>query len=432
MTTQRLARLFFYLTSILLNLNSGFSQNQDSVKTINWNRFIPHDSVPFTSVFKGELTKNDKRTLVLLTELEKQKIGIDKDVLAFANFAKLNPSTQKINFYVIQFPSIKIDTNPSLKNISKIVGLRSSKDPAELTQIESLVYRENGVIQNIKEVTFVKEHWSARARPETYAIEVHCLIKFVFEQGSTFDKYLPNLVINQTSIENNQWESSVLPTKERVQTNVIISGEAIRAQSHPQAGFFPSAMKLDFAFAHLIYDYEARKSTTISEGGEYEELPMRFENIVPSFKYSKTTKSPKLSLLFEGFHRNLALGRVETYNLFIKNCTNSLFEIMDDVLKFKADYRFLNDDIVNFIREDAPSLIATLSAKKIENSSLPPEVAIFLYQSNGEMSEALLVNYLKTLESKAAQTTLTKSDIKFLAAWPPFVEGQLKARNLLK
>jgi len=427
------AVLCVFTAILLTHITDIHAQTNANLSSISWSRFIPQDKVPVGSSFTGLLTKNEKRTLVVLTEEEKIKLNINKDVLAYANFAKYHETDKKVYYYVIEFPGIKINTPKTLENMAKIVATRSKfgiDTAAKLKTMPSLVV--TNIIQNIKDVNFVKEHWSEGARPGTTEVEVHSMLRFIFQSGPSFSSVMPRLVINQTKIEAGNFAAANVPLDEQKQTNLIISGEAVRPDNDPNASFMPSAFKVDFAIAHLIYNYETRQVSTAAEGGTYEVLQLNFSK-VKNYKYKEISGSPMLALLLEGFHRNLALARAETYNIFIKNCTNVLFEIIDDVLKFTPNYQHLKDDINLFIEKDMPVLVDHIESTGVKDDALPKEVQEFLKAntvSGTANNETLLLKYVQSLPKKLETTSITDKDVKFLAPWPPFVEGQLKSRNL--
>jgi hypothetical protein len=165
----------------------------------------------------------------------------------------------------------------------------------------------------------------------------------------------------------------------------------------------------------------------------YKEIPLKFKEVYENYRYQRVTSSPKMAILLEGFQRNLVLGRIETYNVFTKNCTNELFALLDGVLKYKSDYQFLKEDVKNFIKDDVPVLLELLADHPIEDKQLPKEVQNFLKATIGTtvVQQSMLTQYLSSLSAKIEAGSLTDSDIQFLSAWPPFIEGQLKSRKLM-
>jgi hypothetical protein len=420
--------------SLLLFTSSLIAQ--ETIDEINWSRFIPNDKVPALSTFSGVLTKNEKRTLALLTSKEKQLLQISPDQLAFANFAKYNPKNKKNENFVIVFPGITINTAKSIEQIDYV-----KKFWFDWNSISRYGFLEDSVLSyigqaenNLKSVSFVKEHWAQGARPDTSELEVHALLKFEFYTSGALAKFAPRLIVNQSKVESGESiQKSLVPEADQIQNNLIISIEAIRPESDPAASFMPSSMKMDFGIAHLIYNYETRQETTRAEGGVYKEIPLKFKEVYENYRYQRVTSSPKMAILLEGFQRNLVLGRIETYNVFTKNCTNELFALLDGVLKYKSDYQFLKEDVKNFIKDDVPVLLELLADHPIEDKQLPKEVQNFLKATIGTtvVQQSMLTQYLSSLSAKIEAGSLTDSDIQFLSAWPPFIEGQLKSRKLM-
>jgi len=375
-------------------------------RQIDWQRFIPkNDKMPAFGAFKNDVaTLNEKRTLVVLTENEKQILGYKANDLLLANFAGKDGK-----YYVIYIPGIEIDTKKS-----------TAKPNAGLVIIKPT----NNIIQK---VDIIKEYWAKGIRPDTTSIEIHAMMKFTFAANSR-----PLLIANQKELEAGSFSKGKANIS---QDNAMISAEAVRANSQPNAGFFPYALGIDYAIAHLIYDYNYRVAATRAggEGPEYEKLPLNF-NESRSTNYPKTiTTSPKMALFLEGIQRNLIKGRSETYNIFLNNCTNALFNIIDDVLKIKIDsYDPLKMSINNFIANDVPDLLVAVDKMQLDKQTVPGKLKEELRKRIGaDGANFNIKSYLTNLSNTLGKRNLTPEEAKFLTGLPPFIDAQLMIRNNL-
>jgi hypothetical protein len=85
--------------------------------------------MPSSGKYAGEFIENDeKRTLIFLTQTEKEIFKIDTQTLAFANFRHNG------EFYIATIPAIKVDKNQNIIRGTKVV----------------------------EKVSFMKEHWAAK------------------------------------------------------------------------------------------------------------------------------------------------------------------------------------------------------------------------------------------------------------------------------
>ena len=201
-----LKKLFFLLLTALVSF-SVFA-NEDLIERYKQK----NELMPATGQFAGEtIESKEKRTLILLSDVEKTIFGIDIEDIAFANFRHNG------EFYIASIPAIKVDSKQNLKRATKVV----------------------------KSVSFMKEHWSGKSRPETKSVEVHSELLFDFEKSSGI-----KLIFNQDKRQDVKGDKRIY--------GAVLSIEAIRSEENPKADFMPAGLGYNFAVGYRFYSYAER------------------------------------------------------------------------------------------------------------------------------------------------------------------------------
>lgn len=342
---------------------------------IDWSRFDQtSDPMPSLGAFRGEVVQHTtRRTLIPLTINEKKELGLDPKAYILANFWHKN------NYYLVEIPGVKV------------------------SPLGTSIYYGTPIIEK---VDFVKEHWAYTSRPETREVEAHSELLFTFKKGCEL-----KLVYDQK-----EHFKFFKPTRIN---KAIVSVEALRPEGKENLDFMPYALSPNFAVAHLVYSWEQRAIIKSQE-------PETHYNFIPlNFRYQSSqvqnVRSTMTALFLSGVQKSVMLGRKNAYDMFTYNCTNKLFELIDESLNSNFDFEVLRSDVLKFSKNELPRLINYVEdLTKDKTSNIPSDVKV-------QLKNILQTEFIKNIKEHKA----TEKDLNFLSAFPPFVEGHLKARKLI-
>ncbi len=337
-----------------------------------------NDFMPTQGAYARERAENIRaRTLVLLKAEEKKAFGLDPAALAFANFRDHE------HFYVVYIPGIQVDEHNIPTSSSSVVS----------------------------EVHAIQEHWAALTKPALASVEAHTYLRFIFKAGSGVKLvYDQN---TQTSVESAR--AAVSP--------VVLSIEAIRPASKPSADFMPSAFMYDFAIGNLFYSQFDRDLWEKDDTGKVVD-DFRL-NLKASTSRVVGITSPADAILVRSIQTSHNMGRAQTYNFVEDNCTNRLFELLDNSVTYGRGFErsiLVNEIKVTIRNNIAQQLVLLKATLKEKGKDLPPSALAEL----SEMTEQQIATRLVS----AAETS---DEPKSFATWlPPFVRPHLAARQLIK
>ena len=337
-----------------------------------------NDFMPTKGAYARERAENTRaRTLVLLKNEEKRAFGIEPSALAFANFRDHE------HFYVAYIPGIRVDD----KNI-----------PTSSSSV-------------VSEVHAIQEHWAALTKPALAAVEAHTYLRFIFKSGSGV-----KLVYDQTT-------QSPVETSRLAISPAVLSIEAIRPASKPSADFMPSALLYDFAIANLFYSQFDRDLWEKDDIGKVVD-DFRL-NLKASTSRVVGISSPADAILVRSIQTSHNLGRSQTYNFVEDNCTNRLFDLLDNSVTYDRgfDRSILVNEIKITIRNNiAQQLVLLKDTVKEKGKDLPASALADLSAMTEQQIATRLVSAAETAEEP-----------KEFGTWiPPFVRPHLAARQLIK
>jgi hypothetical protein len=359
----------FFLGWSLLSLDSFASGGFVS------SRFIPTTLMPSGGKFAGQRTEYQRRrALVPLTAGEKAKLGVDRSARIFANLR------HKGKFFIGIFPK------------------------ANVTQ---------SVVSQVK---ITKKHWAAQERPEAQSIEVHSELDFEFHPSKGV-KLVAEQILRNEAEESRTEEIRTLPAPEELAA-LVLSVEAVRSAREPMAPFIPASLGPNFAVMARIVSAAERDLQHLED-------PSRIVRI-HTLDFSRvTTRAPsKLApadALWERVIReNVTKGASQTYDVVRKNCTNSLFQLLDETLSYPPfDETYVRRASENFVRVELPLLGQMLG--KMGNLEEHGIVWNEIGQLTGRIS-AKLEEDLKQQE---------KLGLDFYWSFPGLIDGHLIGRGLL-
>lgn len=347
-----------------------------AVADIDWARFEQkNDDMPVTGVFRGEKVQyQSKRTLIPLTMGEKKELGLDPRAYILANFWHRN------NYYLVEIPGVSVSA------------------------LGTSIYYGSPIIEKVE---FVKEHWAAKSRPQTSEVEAHSELLFTFKKGQEL-----KLVYDQT-----KRFKFFMPTRI---SKAIVSVEALRPVGKEELDFLPYALSANFAVAHLVYSWEQRAIIKSREPEtRYDFIPLNFRHQSSQFK---NIRSPMTALFIAGIQKSVELARSHAYDMFTYNCTNMLFKLIDETLSPKFDFEAVRLYALEFAKNDLPALIDYIEdITREQTKNIPSDV-------KAQLKNILQTDFVKNIKEHKA----TEEDLDFLLAFPPFVEGHLRARKLIK
>lgn len=369
--------LFAYLLTLLVSF-SAFA-NEDLIDRYEQRNQL----MPSSGQYAGEtIETSSKRTIIILSKTEKQIFGINSDDLAFANFKHNN------KFYIASIPAIKLKNQMDLKRASNVV----------------------------KSVSFMKEHWAGKSRPETVNVEIHSELIFTFEESS-------GIVLHF-----NQDDRKEVELGQRIY-RAVISIEAIRSEQNLDAGFLPGGLGYNFAVGYRFYSAAQRDIKNETEvAATYTEHELDFSDTV---SYSNVA-NVKDYLLYQSLKTSHQMGRNQTYNFVQNNCTNRLFDLLDISMGYNKSnggtVRFdqIGESYIEFVNNDLEGLVGLLSQMAADKHIvIPKEVQAVLNQA----SKGLALEQLEDMQKNYGSQDNVRN---LLYALPPFIDGHLKARGLIK
>lgn len=355
---------------------------------IQWERFVSHEKMPPSpgKYHDEEVESGQRRALSILTRDEKIALGMKAeqlDQLTFANFRH-----NKI-FYVATIPGIKVDASNRVVSTDNVVA----------------------------KVGYSEKHWAANIRKATRSVEAHSELVFTLNPGHEIQ-----LIANQNT-------RTPLRTIKVLKDPVILSVEAVRSAEKPDASFFPDALGPNFAVVHrIVSDHERDLQHRDDPDRQIDSDKLSFEGVkskpfAGSEARAKVLPNPMDALLVTAILRSELRGRKETYGVATKNCTNSLFQLMDEVLIYKnpINKAEIKKGIVKFLKTDLPGIIEFMEAQqKLADAEKVQLDAI---------TKTMLVR-LKEIDSKKLdESQISESAFSSL---PALIKPHLRARGLLK
>jgi hypothetical protein len=339
------------------------------------------DLMPRAGKYKNQTVENgQRRTITFLTKAEKEKLGIKPDIMAFANFRHNG------QFF-----------------IATIDGMKTNSQ-GRPTSAKSLV----------EKIVLSKKHWAGKTRPETKEMEVHAELLFYFKKDSGI-----NLIFNQNT-------QSAL-SKPQTLANVVLSIEAIRSSKAEKAPFFPDALGPNFAIGHRIVSLYERNM-------QHKDDP---ERTITSYRFTMNdTRSkrngfgPSEALLAGSLEKSNDLGRRQAYHIITNNCTNNIFNVLDENITYnqsrgnRIDYSLIKQDIVDFVNKDLDAMLNFLENMAEKNQNVVDK----------ETRELLRKYVVEHSLSRASDIDMSKvsSPDNLMYQVPAFIDGHLRARGLLK
>jgi hypothetical protein len=360
--------------------------------------FTPDDRIP-----SGKIgSKDDRRVLVRLSAKQKKTLSgllsdknkslVAQDAAVFANYrAKVNG---KDGYYLVVFPGLK-----------EVGGALAASD-------------KNTPVATGAE--FRREQWNAEAKPATKSVEVHAMLAFQFAKG-----FEPKLLMKQG-------ETTALGTPASA-GSPMLSVEAIRPEGQ-EVDFMPTALGFGFGIAHLVYDFHHRRES--HPRAVYTQLPLELGQVASRVARKFNTTSPATALLLEALERSTTYGRGKFYNLFLSNCTNSIFDVLDATLNnAKKDSASLMADGVKTFVSDArqDGLVGLL--KNQWDDKLNVWVGKFpeLFVTDWKPAPGTHpVDQLFEFLEKSPKREYTREQLDFFSGLPPFTFVQLQMRGHLR
>jgi hypothetical protein len=376
-------KLFIFLSLSLFFYQTLSAQQNTSSVTINsfLNRVSQSKNVmPVLGTYKNQFVENNqRRTLMFLTESEKKLLGIAPHKLAFANFR------HNKEFYVATIDHLEVQNSNAI--FTKPI---------------------------VEKIVLSKKHWAGKIRLELKDLEVHSELVFYLKDG-----FHVNLVYNQSKKLNQIHSPQILKS-------LVLSVEAIRSQKEPNAPFFPGALGPNFAIGHRIVSlYERNEQHRDDPNRTTSSFRINFSQT----KANSQSMRPEELILIKALYKSNDLGRSETYHIISNNCTNTLFRLFDENLKYnqstskKINLSIIKSDVNKFVKNDLNDIIAFLEELSNEYKN-----------SLDEKSRNLLREKLINFSSKKINTVeleALNNPSEFLFEIPAFINTHLKARGLI-
>lgn len=350
---------------------------------LNWDDFIAQEKMPAQGKYKGQLVENgQRRALKLLTANQKAELGLDSKELVFANFRHNG------TFFIAKIPGIVTSSS------GKIIGTQNV----------------------VSRVVLSEKHWAGKIREATRSVEAHAELVFYPTKG------------NEIRLIANQDRKQILPKPQILNDAIVLSVEAVRSVDDVKAPFFPNATGPNFAIVHrIVSNHERNMQHRDDPDREIDSNKLKFDQ-VSSKKYigaenrASEIQNPMDALLVTAILRSELKGRKETYGIVTKNCTNSLFQLLDDVLIYKAgiDKAKIRKGILRFVKNDLPKIVNYLEEQKK-----------FAEQERAIIDPALNAGLEKIKKYVEKDLTDAEIDESFMSSLPAFIKPHLKARALL-
>lgn len=378
-------KLFLSVTCVILTLSSCThttpiadqrQPSSDGQYGIDWNRFTKDEKMPPFGKYAGQLVETaQRRAVVLLTDEEKINLGIPVGQIAFANFRHAK------TFYVATIPGITVDSKNRILKTKDIV----------------------------EKIVFSEKHWAAQIRKETQSLEAHSELSIFLK-----DQEGIQLILNQDT-------QTKLNQPRELKEPLVYSIEAVRSKQDPDAGFFPSALGPNFALANRLESNTERNMQhrddpdriIISNRLDFTGTTSRFPAVLSS----------KDAVLVSAILKSNKNQRGVAYEVLTDNCTNGLFNILDEsvVYKNKIDNKKIKEAVVKFTRKDLKVILLYLQKQKAEAIGNGVVLAAGIDEALNELS--------KYSEKEARQADI---DSHFLLTIPAFINGHLRGRGLIK
>lgn len=378
-------RLAFALTGFMFLSNFSFANSISDAQYLETKKFTQEgELMPPSGDYAGETVENDeKRTLILLDNSQKQIFNIDQSDIAFANFRHNG------EFYIATIPAMNVDAGNNLDSVTKLV----------------------------EKATFVKKHWGAKTRPETASVEVHAEMVLDFYKSAKL-----NLVYNQDKAKS---------VKNISLNGLVVSIEAIRSKENRHAGFMPAGLKDSLAVGYRVYSLDERAKNYEKETeAEVSKYTLDFSD---TMSYHDGAESSVDYFLYNSILASNDYGRNQTYNLFTNNCTNRLFDLLDLSMgynkskNFDINYTSIRENYIDYANNDLKDVLGFLSKYVQANPQVdvPPMLLKMLENNGSELA-------LQKLGDLEVASNAEENPRNFLYSLPMFIEGHLKARGLLK
>jgi|GEM_PF-4225154 len=365
------------ISFVLLTPVASFASDDSAIARLLSRVDQSNEPMPATGVFARDRVENIKsRTVQFLTPAEKAIFGLDGSALAFANYRDHG------HFYIAYIPDFRVDEQNTPLSASAIVD----------------------------EVRAIGDHWEEKTSPDLAAVEVHTYLRFLFKAGRGV-----KLVYDQTT-------NSKVPTSVPSIDSAVLSIEAIRPKSQPEANFLPYSLAFDFALGHLFYSsFDRSKGEEADPGRIVSEDTLDLSGAESRFPL---LHRPHEALLFGAIQASNDLGRSITYNVVTDNCTNDLFRLVDRSIATTTGFN--KDLFVKGVKtaSDANIVSGVQALRKLaaqKNIQIPPEVDAELVKAcNGYLSNELV------------EGARNSSDPRQYFTWLPiFVNAHFTARGLL-
>lgn len=368
-------RLTLALISLALLSPLAAAASDTSIEQVLKRVEQANDPMPAEGRFAQDVVENIKsRTVQFLTPDEKALFGLDRSAFAFANYRDHG------HFYIAYIPNFRVDEQNNPVSTGSVVN----------------------------EVHVIGDHWEQKTNPDLADAEVHTYLRFLFKEGNGV-----KLVYDQSAGEK-------VPQATPAIDSAVLSIEAIRPKSQPQANFLPYSLVFDFALGHLFYSSFDRSLGEEADTGRVigdEALDLSaarssFANIA----------RPHEALLYAAIRASNDIGRSTTYNVVINNCTNRLFDLIDRAIKVRFNKKTFVAGVKAAMDANlAKGIDALKKMAAARNIQIPPEV-------NAELDKACSGYLSQELVSGAQQS---QSPRKYFTWLPIFVNAHLTARGLL-
>lgn len=382
----------------------GFSQIYQTVD----DRFLQsHDKLKNGSNAGELLEYKNKRTPLILKANEISDYGLEDNKTYIANFkhAVKNGSKVDSSFYIAEVIGSKV------KNLSAKSILASD-------------------INNRASVHFVKEKWAGDKRAQIQELEAHSSLLIRFPRPDTL-AYPENargvkLVMKQTDVGIlKKIKNPILIS------DIVISIEAFRTHKEENKGFFPGGLLDHFGVGLRIYsaaeNYHRRGKEVSSYHDDYYSL-----KYVPVKNSMIKNADPAMALLTQAIIDTDIMGRTQNYNLFNYNCTNMLFNLIDQVLDYskvnkygsnKIDHDEYYTEIKTAIEKNFNNVINYLSNSIF--SDVTARYSDFYHivkDAVRNKGKEDLLSYIESMDSRERE---------LLSSYPIFIKANLIGRGIL-
>ena len=355
----------------------GREPSQVNLETsIDWGRFTPTEYMPPLGKYSGQKVEiNRRRRLVFLTPEEKKLIGIPENQLAFANYRHAQV------FYIATIPGIYVDASNGLTKMDPI----------------------------IEKVILSEKHWSAKIKKELSSVEAHSEMGFFLKPG-----YEITLLVNQD-------QKKKLPHPRILKESVVYSIESVRSEQEPNADFFPGALGPNFAIAFRVVSNTERNIQHLEDPDRI--IISNKLDFSKSKSQVKNASGSKEALFWNALNTSAKNKRSQAYEVTMNNCTNGLFHLLDESLKYNKpiNTEIIRQGALKFNKKELPKIIDYLRAQQAKGS----ENSIYM----GPEVDALIQELIQYNEGKIKELKISEN---FMLSIPAFIGPHLKARGLIK